>query len=271
MSLQRIVLLLVISLSAAVVYGESALESLLAKGKATVGVKVDSPPFGYTLAGTNVGFDVDIINAVLARIGVEEVEFVPVTSANRIDKVLDGSVDLAIASMTITRSRDRQVDFSMPYFQDGQGLLVAVDSEIQDRTDLDGRTVGAVAGSTSLATLGEVAPLAKVEAFEDFKALKKALEDGKIEAITSDRLILIGLARTAKGGRDAWRLAGDGFTSEPYGIALPENQSDLRDAINEALQGLWEDGEYQVIFDAWFGATTPYAGVVEFSLTTFPK
>ena len=149
-----------------------------------------------------------------------------------------------IASMTISRSRDKRVDFSVPYFEDGQGLLVATDSSINGASDLSGRKVGATVGSTSLKNLKQVAPNSTIVPYGNFSLLKKALVAGEIDAMSTDTTILVGLMRELPGGEASWRLAGNPFSTEPYGIAMPKNQSDLRAAINDGLMSMWEDGDF---------------------------
>ena len=233
------------------------LAALKAQKSATIGVKFDAPPFGYQVAGMPTGFDVDIIRSVMGRIGIDDITFVPVTSANRLSKVADGSIDLAIASTTITRSREADVDFSIAYFQDGQNILVPQKSQINSYQDLAKKKVGAVEGSTSIHNLKQVAPDAVVSSFKDYNALAQALAAGELDAISSDAILLTGLSKRLPGGLSAWRLAGPVFSTEPYGIILPENQSNLRDAINSALMAMWQEREYQLIFDTWFGEGTP--------------
>lgn len=244
---------------------------LQANGHARVGVKLDTPPFGFPLAGEPVGFDIDLVNTLLSRLRIDRLTLVPVTSANRMDKLLSGEVDMLVASMTITRERDKLVDFTVPYFEDGQGLLVPKDSSISGANDLAGRKVGATRGSTSLGNLRQVAPDATIVPFADFDALVKGLVNGDVEAISTDTTILIALARQMPGGLDSWRLAGRAFSTEPYGIAIPKNQSDLRAALNDGLMQLWEDGDYQFLFETWFGPGTPYEDVVNFGITPYPR
>lgn len=247
------------------------LHRLQANGHARIGVKMDTPPFGFPLAGEPVGYDIDIINDLMSRLRVNRLTYVPVTSANRIDKLLAGEVDILIASMTITRSRDRLVDFTIPYFQDGQGLLVPADSSIDGAGSLADRKVGATEGSTSLSNLRQVAPNAEIMTYANFNALTKALVDGEVEAITTDTTILVGLARSLPGGAEKWRLAGNPFSTEPYGIAIPKNQSDLRAALNDGLMQMWEDGDFQMLYDTWFGPHTPFAGLITFGITPYPR
>lgn len=248
--------------------GGSDLDAAKARGALRVGVKADTRPFGYDLGGHLVGFDIDIANAVAQKLGFAEVELVPVTSASRIKDLTSGKVDMVVASMTATRGRDREVDFSIPYFQDGQSLLVTAGSDIGSYLDLDGRLVGAVKGSTSSGNIATVAPGATVVEFSDYGKLEQALRAGTVDAITTDAVILVGMATAAKGELE---LVGGTFTVEPYGIAVRENQSDWRDAINEALQSMWESGQYQAVYQTWFGPGTAYADHVSFTMTTYPR
>lgn len=234
-----------------------------------VGVKTDTPPFGFKRGGDIAGFDVDLAYALAQELGIKDVQFVPVTSADRIQKLTNGEVDCVIASMTITRTREHQVDFSIPYFMDGQALLVKTDSPIKSYQDLAGKKVGAVNGSTSGSNMKQVAPDCQVTQLGSFPALLKALDDGSVDAITTDSLILKGLARNS-GKPDAYRIAGDKFSTEPYGIAVRENQSHWRDAINEAVQQVWESGRWQLIYETWFGPHSKYATETTFSITPFP-
>jgi len=246
----------------------STLQRVTETGVVRVGVKEDTRPFGYRMGGQLTGFDVDIANAVARQLGIDEVELVPVTSATRIGALERGEVDMVVASMTATRGRDRTIDFSIPYFADGQGLLVQQGSDIKSYLDLEGRLVGAVKGSTSSGNIATVAPGATVVEFSDYQKLEQAVLAGTVDAVTTDTVILVGMAAASDG---ALALAGKPFTTEPYGIGVPEDQSDWRDAINQALQTLWESGRYQLIYESWFGPGTPYADHVSFSLQTYPR
>jgi polar amino acid transport system substrate-binding protein len=246
------------------------LARILAAKRVRVGVKVDAPPFGYTSGDTIIGFDIDIAHAVAKQLGIERVELVPVTSANRDDKLLAGEIDMAVASMTTTRYRERKLDFTIPYFQDGEALLVRQGSPIATYLDLEGRTVGCVKGSTSSFYIRQVAPGCSTVVVADFAALLAALDAGTVDAVTSDAFILIGLMRSSS-DPTRYRIAGERFTTEPYGIAVRENQSDWRDALNEALMAMWEDGTWRTIAGTWFGPGSKYQSDLTFAITPIPK
>lgn len=245
------------------------LAALKAAGKVRIGVKTDTPPFGYLLAGEHAGFDVELAQAIVAQMGIGEVVFVPVNSSNRSDKVVAGEVDLVLASMTMTRYRERRVDFSIPYFQDGQALLVKADSPIQGYQDCAGRKVGAAKGSSSQYYMKQACPDSEVVLIEGMDALSKALEEGSVDAITSDSLILMGITKRLPAGQ--YRFAGPRFTTEPYAVAMPENQSKLRKAVNHALCALWENGRYQELWAAHFGPGAPYQTNLVFAVPVYPK
>jgi polar amino acid transport system substrate-binding protein len=249
---------------------DDLLAAVLKAGKVRIGVKTDAPPFGYLLKGERVGFDIDLAHALARQLEIKDIEFVPVTSGDRSDKVVAGEVDMVIASMTMTRYREKRVDFSIPYFQDGQALLVKTGSPIQSYLDLAGKQVGVVKGSSSSYYMKQVCPDCTTLIVPGMEDLLKALADDKVEAISSDMLILMAL-RQQSGAADQYQIAGDRFTVEPYAIAIPENESKWRKAINHAIIALWESGEYQTIFNAWFGAGAPYETKTGFAIPVYPK
>jgi polar amino acid transport system substrate-binding protein len=244
-------------------------EHVKSSGSIRIGVKADSPPFGVERKGMRQGFDVDIAQAVARHLGVEPV-FVTVTSADRIPKLQAGEVDLVVASMTQTRKRDRDVDFSIPYFEDGPAILVKTGGDITGYLQLGGRKLGVAKGSSTAAAVAKVAPEAVVVELPAIKDLLPALEAGQVDAVASDYLILIGLARASGKGR-SYTIAGGRIVSEPYGIALPQNESALRDAVNEALMAMWEDGEWSRISDTWFGPNGAMPASIKFSMPTIPE
>ncbi|MBN8524891.1 MAG: transporter substrate-binding domain-containing protein [Planctomycetes bacterium] len=249
--------------------GRSVLDRVLASGTVRVGVKADSPPFGVERSGARMGFDIDIAQAVARRLGVEAA-FVTVTSADRIPRLVAGEVDMVVASMTQTRSRERQVDFSVPYFEDGPAVLVGTASGIDGYVALGGRKVGVAKGSTTAQSLATIAPEAVLVELPAIADLMPALRSGTVDAIASDYLILLALRRTeAEPGR--WAIPGGRIVAEPYGIALPQDQSAWRDAVNAALMAMWEDGEWARISDAWFGQQSAMPADVRFVLPTIPR
>lgn len=219
------------------------------RGKLLAGVKFDTPPFGFLDKDNKpVGFDLDIVSKVAEKIGVP-VEFVSVTSPTRIPMLVSRNVDLSAASMTHTRERDRTIDFSITYYTGGQSLLVPAASTVTSVGDLAGKTVAVQQGTTLEKTIQAMAPKAKITAFKDYNSAWLALVQGRADALTGSLNILQGFAKENKG----YKIVGDLFSVEPFGIGVRQGDSALRDVINETLQDLWKSGEYQKLYVKWFG------------------
>jgi polar amino acid transport system substrate-binding protein len=246
------------------------LSTIKERKEVRVGVVANNQPFSYQIGKEWTGFDIEIAQGIANNLGIEKVTFVPVTLDTRSDAVVNGQVDMVVASMTITRYRERRVDFSLPYFQDGQALLVPTSSPIKSYIDLNGKKVGAVKGSTSSFYMKQINPDATVKTYPDNAALLVALAAGEIDALTGDYLVLLGMRVNAKNAADL-RIAGDRMTVEPYGIAVAQNQSAWRNAINHALIALWEKQDWHASADTWFGRGSKYASPINFVMPVYPK
>ena len=248
----------------------SLFDQVQANSELRVGVKADSPPFGFAM-GQDIyaGFEIDIIQALARELGIKKLIYVPVASNDRINAITDGKVDVVIANMSTTRTRDKLVDFTIPYFRDGQLLLVKEGSDISSYLDLSGKSVACIKGSTGTENLTIVAPNAKLLVCENNEQMLEALRSGKADALTNDGIVLEGMRNKNKA--DKLKVVGEHFSDELLAIALPENQSDLRDALNEGLQRLWETGEWHSVYEAWFGPGSGYKHVEQFHMETFPR
>lgn len=222
------------------------------RGAVRVGVRNDNPPLSFIDDnGDWVGFDVDLANALAAELGVEA-ELVVVDGTTRISFLEEGRVDMSVASMNHTLGREEAVDFSITYFWDQQSFLVRTGT-YESLDDLIGQTVGANAGSSTIASWtnyvaerGGDAP--EFVEFDDKLAAMQALRDGAIEGYTEDNITLLTLAA----GDPELTLLPGGHNRVQFGVGVPENDSDWRDRINIALQSLWRSGEFQEIYDRWF-------------------
>lgn len=222
------------------------------------GVKADTNLFGqYSVEeGEIVGFDIDMASAItdILTDGEGEAEFVEVTSKTRIPLLTNGNIDAIIATMTISAERAQQVDFSKVYFNGGQNLLVHEDSHINGIDDLSGDdTVIAIKGSTSAQNFREIKPEVNVVDLENYSEGFVALQAGQGEALTTDNAILLGMVDT----NPDYRLAGENFTVEPYGIAIDKSESDFQQKINAALDEIVTSGLYDEIYTKWFGEYLP--------------
>ncbi|MGH1492905.1 MAG: transporter substrate-binding domain-containing protein [Acidimicrobiales bacterium] len=230
----------------------SVLDSVSASGVVRIGVRNDNPPMSFTDDGGEwVGFDIDLANAMATQLG-HELELVPVDGTTRISFLEDGQVDMSVASMNHTRSREEAIDFSITYFWDNQSFLVRTDT-YQSIDELIGQTVAANAGSSVIDSWnayvaerdGETPEIVE---FDDKLAAMQALRDGAVEGYSEDNITLLSLAA----GDPNLTLLPGGHNPVQFGIGVPENDSEWRDEINLALQELWKSGQFQEIYERWF-------------------
>lgn len=219
----------------------------------TWGVKVDTNLFGYYNIENQAieGFDIDMAKEITNRLtdGKGIPKFVEVTSKTRIPLLKNGNIDAIIATMTITEERKKVVNFSDVYFEAGQSLLVADDSDIQGVDTLTpDHTVIVIKGSSSARNIREAAPQANIIELENYSEAFVALQSGQGDALTTDNAILMGMIAQ----NPNFRLAGDIFTDEPYGIAMNKGQEDLQARVNQILDQMRKDGAYDAIYQKWF-------------------
>lgn len=220
------------------------------RGKLILGVKFDVPTFGLKNPMTNhvEGFDTDI-GRELAKVmlgDVEKVEFVEAVSSNRIPFLQEDKVDLVISTMTISDARKKEIDFSDPYYMAGQSLLVAKGSPIKSVADLNGKNICTAQGSTSEKNVREKAPNAKLTLFAGYSECYTALENGQVDGVTTDDIILFGLKLRAV---DKFELVGGQFTTEPYGIGMKKGRPELVAFVNTVLTAMKTDGRWKALYD----------------------
>ncbi len=235
----------------------SRMADLAAAGKITVGTKFDQPLFGLKgLSGKPEGFDVEIAKIIAAKLGIAEdkITFVESVSANREPFLQQKKVDMVVATYTINDKRDKVVDFAGPYFLAGQDILVAKGNpkNITGPESLKGKKTCSVSGSTPAATVQDkygltTSDLVLVDAYSK---CRDALSNGQVDAVTTDNVILSGYVSEAS---DKFELLGKTFTSEPYGIGIPEGQEPFCDWINKTLKEAVTDGSYEKAFKATAG------------------
>ncbi|MBM7544433.1 putative glutamine transport system substrate-binding protein [Weissella beninensis] len=217
------------------------------------GVKADTKLFGLMNIKTSKieGFDVDMAKEITKRIDPKaKPVFVQVTSQTRIPLLKNGNIQAIIATMTITKEREKIVDFSKSYFNAGQSLLVMKGSKIKNTKDLNkkGTVVLGTVGSNSVLNIKKVAPKAKVLQLQDYAQALTALKSGQGDALTTDNGILYGMSEQ----NPQTRVVGGTFTKEPYGVAIDKGQTDLKNSINKAIDEIQQDGTYRKLIKKWF-------------------
>ena len=236
---------------------KSTVDTVKEAGILKAGVTSEVPYFGFIdEKGNHVGFECDLVAEIAKRLNAK-LDMSKVTSATRIPTLQQGRIDLVASTMTHYRSRDAVVDFSIDYFYSPQTLLVKASSGIRKVSDMAGKRAGAVIGAGSVKYFKEAQPKATIQTFEGQGESFLALEQGLVDGLATDAVILAGLRAGAKNPNDFLLLGKEGtYGGGPYGLGVRENDSKWRDTINYALQDIWKDGTWDKLFDKWVGPST---------------
>ena len=231
--------------------GETTGPEGIVGGKITVASNMAYPPFESSPKGGPRGFDIDLMNEIGKRAGFEvEYENVPFDSILR---GLDTDLfDAAISAMTITTERERQIDFSDPYFDADQALLVASASDVQAIDDLAEAPVGVQAGSMGQIKAEELRDGEQIGEIMTYRTIGDAfvaLEGGKIAGVIYD--LSAAHRKIVESGGEI-RFVEPISTGEQYGIAFPKD-SPLVDPVNQALAEIKDDGTYEKLYKKWIG------------------
>jgi glutamate transport system substrate-binding protein len=233
----------------------STMDRLHQAGQVTIGVKYDQPGIGQVNPATNKpeGFDIEIGKIVAAGLGLrtDQVKFVETVSKNREAFIQNGTVDLVIASYSITDERKQVVSFAGPYYQTGQDLLVRKDeSAITGPDAMGGKKICSVTGSTPLANIQKNYPTATAVPFATYTECVQQLLNGSVDAVTTDGAILLGYAARQP---SQLKVIGKPFSTERYGIGLKKDDAAFRGFVNDVLQKAMDDGDWTKAYDATLG------------------
>ncbi|MGI5168130.1 glutamate ABC transporter substrate-binding protein [Spirillospora sp. CA-253888] len=232
-------------------------DSILAKDVLTIGVYPDQPGLGQRKGSSYEGFDIDIAREVAKRLKVPAsgLRFKNVTSASREKMLKSGEVDLVVATYSITPERKNEVAFAGPYYVAHQDILVRGDADTKNVRDLTRKRLCQVPGSVSFLRVtqekGITVDPAQASGYSDCLA---KLQAGQLDAVSTDDLILAGLAAQAlkSGGRPV-KLVNAPFSDEPYGIGVHKDDTDGCEAVNKAITTMYQDGTAAGLLNKWFG------------------
>lgn len=242
-----------------------------------LGYRESAIPFSYVGAGGKpVGYTLDLCAAIVAAIAEElggpplAIDYVPVTAQNRIERVESGAVDLECGATTNTAERRQRVSFSPVIFVTGTRLAVPRESAVRSFADLRGRPVAVVRGTTNEAAMRELDRLHRLAiqfvAAEDYREALSLLESGKAQAFAADDVLLRGvLVEMRKSAR--YRLVGDLFSFEPYGIMHARNDTAFAAVVERALRDLAASRELAGIYNRWFLRPLPSGGRIDLPMS----
>ncbi|TMS00081.1 glutamate ABC transporter substrate-binding protein [Nonomuraea basaltis] len=238
----------------------TVMEKVQGASKIVVGTKWDQPSLGLKAGNEPEGFDVDVAKAVVKEMagGKDvEIEWKESASSNREPFLQNGTVDIIFATYSITEERKGKVTFGGPYVIAHQDVMVRKDdTSINSPQDLKGKKICKAAGSNSYKRITDPPPdgeldidATTVDAANYSECVQK-LGGSNLDAVTTDDLILAGFAKQAGGN---FKVLGQGFTDEKYGIGLKKGDTKTCEAVNTAVKKLWDNGTMKQLLDKWFG------------------
>jgi ABC-type amino acid transport substrate-binding protein len=233
-------------------------------GTLTIGYRENALPFSYTGSdGKPTGFSIDLCQEIAVAVQQElklpnmTVRWAPVTPENRVDQVASGAVDIECGSTTASLSRQEKVDFTLMTFVDGASLLIVEGAGIRAVSDLNGKRIGLVPGTTTeravTAFLRDNSVTATLVPVKDHDEGLAGLQASNLEAYASDRIILVGLILQAR-GTARYTLALDVLSHEPYAFMVRRDDSAFRLVANRTLARIYRSGAIGTLYAKWFGA-----------------
>ncbi|MBL1078889.1 glutamate ABC transporter substrate-binding protein [Nocardia sp. 2] len=234
-----------------------------ASGKLTIGIKFDQPGMGLQNSdGSYSGFDVDVAKYVAEKLGVQAdgIKFVEAPTPNRETLIQNGQVDYIVGTYSINDKRKEKVDFAGPYFVTGQQLLVRADNTtINGKDDIKGKTVCSAKGSTPAQNIENNFKDTQLQTYDTYSLCLEGLKSGAVDAMTTDGTILAGFAAQQPG---VFKVVGEPFTTEKYGIGVKKGDTEIRGKINDAItemitSGAWKAAIEKNFAGAGFQVPTP--------------
>ncbi len=237
---------------------ETVMERIARTGVLNAGVRSDAMPFSYLAEDKWVGYSIDMVHLIQEQLQQQlgrriEVNFVPLTSGNRFSSVIQEKVDIYCGATSFTWSRDLDLDFSVGYFRTGTQLLVDADRSLGTEF-----RVGVIPGTTTEQVIDQHLALAQIVKVESRATGLLALEQGRIDALASDGILLEGLRRSLNDPQDYAVLPTQPYDYETYACILPSQNLDFQELVNHSLvefmQGVINgDSQDVAIFETWFG------------------
>jgi polar amino acid transport system substrate-binding protein len=232
-----------------------SLQKVLDKGVFVIGLDDSFPPMGFRDEATNdiVGYDIDLAREVATRLGVELV-CQPIDWAAKEQELNTGNIDCIWNGFTMTPEREEMLNFTLPYLDNAQVVIVRGDAGIKTLADLAGKNIGLQAGSSAADALDSAADfkasLDEVVEFKDNLTAFMDLEIGGVDGVIVD--IVVGSYSIRTSGKNFIVLE-EALSTEKYGIGFRKNDSALRNKVQETLEAMAADGTVASIATKWFG------------------
>lgn len=236
---------------------DAAVAKIRDRGRLVVGLDIGSNLFSFRdpITGQINGFDVDIAGEVARDIfgTPSQVEYRILSSADRITALQNNQVDIVVKTMTITCERRKEINFSTVYFMAHQRILAARDSNISQASDLSGKRVCVVDGTTSLKRIQQISPSPIIVSVVTWADCLVALQQRQADAVSTDDSILAGLV-----AQDPYlHIVGPSLNEEPYGIGLNLDNTPLVRVVNATLERIRRDGTWNTLYRKWLTVLGP--------------
>ena len=260
-----------LSATAALAQGGEGLSPTLARIKNAsvvhVGYRESSPPFSFLdEANRPIGYSLELCEAIVEEIAAEvdapdlKIDYVKVTSDDRILAVVQNKIDLECGSTTANAERSKQVAFSPLIFVAGTKLMVAKSSPISAATDLKGKTVVVTKGTTNEIAMHNVDKKFQlglnIVTADDHEQSYQMLANGKVDAFATDDILLYGLIARHK-SQDKFRVTGDYLSYEPYGIMFRKGEPEFAAVVERAFRKLGSNHDLIPLYEKWFVRRLP--------------
>ncbi len=225
--------------------------------KITIGIKFDQPGLGFKDGSKYTGFDVDVATYIAKKLGYDanQITWKEAPSAQRETLLSTHQVDMILATYSITDDRKKTVAFAGPYFVAGQDLLVSNDNtDITGPESLAGKKLCSVTGSTSAQKIKDTyANTVNLAEYPGYAECVTALTSGAVDAVTTDDIILAGLA-AQPANKGKVKVVGKPFTTENYGVGLPKDNKTCQ-KVTDAIKEMISDGSWQKALDTNLAGT----------------
>ena len=205
------------------------------------------PPMEFVENGKKTGFDVELVEAVAAKMG-KKVEWIDIDFKGLVPGLVAKRYEMAVSAIYITDERKKVVDFTQPYYAGGLVAMVKDGSPITKLTDLNGKKVSVQVGTKSVGFLTENYPKVQRVEVEKNQEMFNLVDIGRADAAVTGKPAAFQYIRT----RGGMKVLSEQLTTEEYGMAIRKDMPELTAAVNKALEQLKADGGYQKIVDKWF-------------------
>lgn len=233
--------------------GGSLDSELVSAGSLTVGSDIPYPPFEFGNPPDYKGFDIDLVNEIADHMGLKVV-IKPAAFESIFTDVAQGKYDVVASASTITEERQQTVNFSQPYYESEQALLVPDGSTIKNVADLDGKIVAVQDGTTGKDYANDQTKASQVRGYPNGPAAIAALKAGQVDATIIDRPVA---EDAVSKGQTGFELATLIPTGEFYGLAMAKNTPELEKGVNDALTKMKDDGTLNDLYKKWFKVEVP--------------